>query len=214
MNDLVKAAFSSFQQTFEGASSCMYLDIKGLVTAAIGCLIEPLTAEVLALPWEWRINGKPATQLEITDEWRRIKADQLLRFASPSVWQSMTALVLPPKAIDALVVKRAAAFDAILTRRFPDYPQWPSDAQLGVLSMSWAMGANFDYPHFASAALKQDFAACAKECAIGTVGNPGVIPRNAANVKLFNNAAQVIIRNMDRSKLWYPMEIAPVGDVT
>jgi hypothetical protein len=212
VNASVKSAFADFQASLEGRVAWLYLDTAtpGLVTVGIGCLVDPIET-ALSLPLKWRISHRPATQAEIRAEWLTVKAAQNMRFMAPHVWQGLTNLELDQDDIDALMDFRAGQFESILRRRFPAYDQWPSDAQLGVLSMSWAAGASFNFPHFAVAALKQDFFTCANECKLNETGNPGLIHRNKANAILFRNAAQVVARGLDRQKLWYPLEIAAVG---
>ncbi|HVF90038.1 MAG TPA: hypothetical protein VNH22_08215, partial [Blastocatellia bacterium] len=55
---------------------------------------------------------------------------------------------------------------------------------------------------------KLDFDAAAENCKISEVGNPGVIPRNKANKRLFQNAAAVLAGEADgfyqRQVLYYP----------
>ena len=43
-----------------------------------------------------------------------------------------------------------------------------------------------------------------RESHLRTDGNPGVIPRNEANTRLFTNAAAVVAQGLDRSRLYYP----------
>jgi len=60
------------------------------------------------------------------------------------------------------------------------------------------------WPRFCTACQQQDFDSAAMQCSINTVNNPGVVPRNAHNQRLFKNAAAVLANdgeNMARNKI-------------
>jgi hypothetical protein len=75
---------------------------------------------------------------------------------------------------------------------FHCFDEWPADVQLGIHSMAWAMGAGFmrKFPKFTDACKACDWKRAAVECRMNTVNNPGLVPRNVANKKLFLTAAQ------------------------
>lgn len=182
----VIAGFRAFSVRFEGCVAWMYLDVRGLVTTGIGCLVDPLEL-ALELPW-YRPDWRWSTRDEIEAEWRRVKAMppglRATRYAGP--------LRLSDEAIDQLVARRLEGNAARLLGYFPELADWPAPAQTALCSMAWAMGANFvaSWPRFAAAARAQDWRACADECAIRADGNPGVVPRNEANRDLFLAAAE------------------------
>src|SRR6202042_670124 len=95
-----------------------------------------------------------------------------------------------------------------LARTFPDFASFPAPAQTAILPMSWAMGSGFParWPLFSAAVRAQDWAACAANCAISSVGNAGVIPRNNADRALFLQAA-----NGDVAPSPAPPPAAPLG---
>src|SRR5258708_33388167 len=142
MKASVLSAFKSFSTKFEGALDYMYTDVKGLVTTGIGNLIDPMAA-ALVLPWK-RSDGGSASQDEISTEWQRVKD------AWPDVQsvatRSITTLHLDPKDIDWIVSSKAAQNEDTLRKRYPDYDNWPADAQLGLLSMALAMGPAINFP--------------------------------------------------------------------
>ena len=70
----VRAGWVAFNAPLEGVVPWMYLDVKGLVTCAIGVLIDPIEM-ALHLPWR-RQDGAPATRAEIEADWCRIKGRQ------------------------------------------------------------------------------------------------------------------------------------------
>lgn len=208
MRDPVRAAFRDFTARFEGKVFWLYLDVLGLVTTGIGNLVDPLPA-ALSLPWH-NADGSPADQATIIAAWEKVKAAQTMKKLGGGAFAKLTTIRLDDAGVDQLVAGRLATDDAYLSKRFARYEQWPADAQLGVLSMAWAMGPGFSFPKFEAAVSALDFATAATDCAINATGNPGVVPRNAANVRCFQNAAAVVANGWDGDTLWYPaVAVAP-----
>lgn len=195
----VEERFVAFSTPLEGCVPHFYLDIKGLVTIAIGRLADPLST-ALDLPLV-RADGSAATQAEIEAEWRRIKPATWLARKGHTAARSLCVLHLTPEGIESVTMGRLREMGAALARRFPDFPCWPADAQLAVLSLSWACGPGFAFPKCAAALALGDFTTAARECAISSRGNPGVIPRNVANRRLLTAAALVVAEDGDRDVL-------------
>jgi len=193
----VEQNYTDFTTKFEGKLPFMYLDVKGLVTTGIGNLIDPVDS-ALSLPWV-HPDGSPASQAEIRAAWNAVKARQDMKLRGGGAFGSVTNLRLTDDGIRQLVNGKLRANEAILKKRFPTYDNWPADAQLGLLSMAWAMGPNFRYPKFEAAvnALVPDFATAAKESYINDANNPGLRPRNVANESLFMAAADTLKNNLD-----------------
>jgi GH24 family phage-related lysozyme (muramidase) len=204
MYSSVRSIFPEFSKQFEGRVAWMYLDIKGLVTIGVGNLIDPLSA-ALGLPFVHRADGSAASRDEIAAEWTELKNNTSLAQKGHLACKPLTQLGLTDPAIDDLVRSRLDQDEVFLKNAFSDWDSWPADAQLGVLSMAWAMGAGFPahFPHFTAACKAEDWAGAAANCHINDVGNPGVKPRNDANVTLFNNAAAVAADGLDASILVY-----------
>lgn len=70
--------------------------------------------------------------------------------------------------------------------------------------MAWACGAAFHFPLLDAALRTRDFLGAALECRIDERGNPGVVPRNAANRTLLRNAHYVERGGFDPSVLYWP----------
>lgn len=205
MRRAVKADFVAFTAPLEGVCTWMYLDILGLVTTGIGNLVDdPKIAARLPfiLP-----GGTAATVDEIHDEWRRVKARKDLAQHGGGAFKKITRLRLTPEGIDVLVGRKLYEMDAELAARFPGYEEWCCDAQLGVLSMAWAMGPAFRFPRFEAAVSMGDFATASAECQMNATGNPGLVPRNKANRTLFLNAAVVVAEGLDPDVLYFPTEL-------
>ncbi|GAB4009031.1 lysozyme family protein [Nocardioides ultimimeridianus] len=205
MRDSVRKGFTTFTTKFEGRVAWMYLDIKALVTTGVGNLIDPVDA-ALGLPFTHKSTGKAATSDEIRQEWTMLKGRTDLAQKGYKACEPITDLRLSDADIDALVLKKLDANDAVLKKTFPDFESWPADAQLAVHSMAWAMGPGFPahWTNLTAALKAQDWAKAAANCKINETGNPGVKPRNDADVLLFQNAQAVKDKGLDAATLYYP----------
>jgi hypothetical protein len=224
----VQSGFGAFNTQFEGCIPYMYLDIKGLVTVAVGNLVDPVEL-AQALPFHFKNKpgiaapGSPATPAQIAAEWQTLKNDPSLATKGHIACGPRTQLELSNDSIDSLILDRLTRNEGFLKRQqwFQDFDAWPADAQLGLLSMAWAMGpaGPGEFPHFRAACQNLDFNAAAGECKMNETGNPGLVPRNLANFTLFSNAAIVLAREaqggFQRSNLYYPRALttADTGQV-
>jgi hypothetical protein len=217
----VQSAFPTFSARFEGRVSYMYLDVKGLVTVGVGNLIDPVEL-AQALPFRFKNRpgignpGSPATPDQIGAEWQTLKNDPSLDTKTFSHFDPITSLELSDDSIDALIVDRLTKNEGFLKCQpwFQGFDNWPADAQLGLLSMAWAMGpaGPGGFPNFRAACQKLDFNTAAAECKMNEAGNPGLVPRNQANFTLFSNAAIVVASaatsGLQRAVLYYPRALA------
>lgn len=201
MYDSVRQNFQKFSSKFEGYVPWMYLDVKGLVTTGMGNLIDSV-ADAQKLPW-YKPDGSLASPNEVGAEWSLVKGMQDKKNIGGGNFGPLTTLRLHDDGIQQLINSKLDANEAILIKRFPGYSSWPADAQLGLLSMAWAMGPAFNFPKFQSAVnqLVPDFKTAAVESHMNDVGNPGLTPRNAANLGLFNNAQYVLDNNLPHDVL-------------
>lgn len=211
MRDSVRAAFYAFNAPMEGEVPYFYQDVKGLVSIGVGLLCDPI-ALAMGLPMV-HPDGRMAQRDEIAAEWLRIKnlppnakgqtAAQLGHlYARPH-----TRLRLTQEGLEQSLQGKLNQADVYLTKRFPEYPEWPADAQLGVLSMAWACGPAFRFPRLEAALKERNFRVAAFECFMPeekTIG--GLRPRNRANRILFNNAATVQ-HMLDPNVLCYPRDL-------
>lgn len=181
--------FTRVSKILEGCVPWMYLDILGLVTTGVGCLIDA-PHEACKLPWR-RPDGSPASASEIAGEWANVKANRALARQGHKAAAKFTRLRLDDEGVAELLEHRAADFEAFYRKTWPAWDSFPADAQLAIHSMGWAMGPGFPrkFPTFTKAVLAGDWAGAAAQCAMRATGNPGLIPRNKMNVRLFNAAA-------------------------
>jgi hypothetical protein len=190
MKDSVKNIFPEFSKNFEGYVNWMYLDIKGLVTCGIGNLIDPVSLAI-SLPFTKK-DGSRASQDEIKAEWKQIKGRSELAKQGHKSAMKYCTLRISDEAISNLVrTKLEQNEDYLIKHHFPEFNDWPADAQLAILSMAWALGSNFPatWIKLKAACVTRNWALAALNCHINEVGNAGIKPRNEVNVKLFNSAA-------------------------
>lgn len=205
MRPAVRTAFVPFNAPLEGVCSWMYLDVKGLVTTSIGILIDPMEYAI-GLPW-LLADGSRASEEDVRAEWSRIKARKDWRMRGGGVFKSIALLHLDEAGILSAVSRKLTEMDRHIARRFDGYEEWPADAQLGILSMSWALGPAFRFPRLEAAVRAGDWLLAAEECTISTAGNPGVKPRNERNRVLFRNASVVASRELDPARLYWPRDM-------
>jgi hypothetical protein len=198
----------------------MYLDVKGLVTVGVGNLVDPVE-EAQKLPFQFKNRpgiaspGALATVDQIAAEWQMLKSNQELAHEVYTACDPITELELSDDAIGALIRNRLTDNESFLKRQvwFTAFETWPADAQLGLLSMAWAMGpaGPGGFPHFRAACQTQDFKTAATECKMDETKNPGLVPRNQADFVLFSNAAAVVADTtgdtFQRSVLYYPQAL-------
>jgi hypothetical protein len=190
------------------------------VTVAVGNLVDPVE---LAQALQFRFKnepgiaapGTPATPDQIAAEWQTLKNDTSLATRGYKACGPITQLELSDDTIDSLILDRLTRNESFLKRQpwFQEFDTWPADAQMGLLSMAWAMGPAGPgaFPHFRAACQSLDFSAAAAQCKMNEACNPGLIPRNQANFALFSNAAAVLAGeaqgNLQRSSLYFPAQL-------
>jgi hypothetical protein len=206
MRQAVRDAFYDFSAPLEGVVPWMYADVKGLVTTGVGNLIDPV-AYALPLPWADKGTGKRASNADITAEWMRIKNDRSLPKLGHRACEHVTRLRLADADVRRLVTSKADQMWAHYSARFPDANAFPADAQLGILSMCWALGPGFSWPMFHTAQRARNFSMMAAECGLSEKGNAGVAPRNVRNRLLFRNAATVARNDWDPDRLYFPRDL-------
>lgn len=214
----VLPGFRQLTEAKEGANlPFMYLDVYGLVTTGNGNLIDTSsktnvmggTIPEVVYKYGWEIDGRPATREEIYSSWRAVKDRQDMREGGGVAYQNVPGnnVRLPREAIDRLYETTLTDFESKLRNYFPSYDSWPADAQLGALSMAWALGPHFSrmYPKFTRAANEgpvPDFATMALESGISD--NKG---RSDIQFTAFSNADAVVRGKGDPDTLYFPENI-------
>ena len=202
-HDSVRASFPGFTEPFDGRSYCMYVDVRGLVTTAVGNLIDT-EEDACRLSWT-KDDGTAATEAEVRAEWRLVKGRTELARQGAGAAARATKLRLTDAGIDALVLSRFDANTQILRRTYAEWDSWPADAQLGCHSILWS-GAFFPldshWPKFNSAARARDWVTAAEHSHDQDQHHRGVSERNTANHQLFLNAARVDLEGRDVAALY------------
>jgi len=190
----VREQFLRFSIRYEGYIPWMYLDLKGLVTVGVGYLIDSPrmkdpSALATNLPW-YDKKGGAVTKDRIQAEWWKVKRRTSLAKAGAAPAEALTDLRLSNKAVEQTTLSRLDTFYEDVLDYYPEMRSWPVPAQLGVMSMAWAMGPGFPkmYPNFSAHVRARSFLEAAQECTIREAGNPGLIERNKKNRLLFQEA--------------------------
>lgn len=209
MKASVRAAFVPMTKSFEGGYiTWMFPDVKDLVSTGFGILLDPVSL-ALGLPWK-RSDGSLASRAEIIADWNAVKTyPNAARLGHLSV-EHIAKLRLDDEGLYAAFQSKLASNEAYLRGQFDEWGDWPADAQLGVLSMAWAVGAAFQHtwPKFTAALRARDFDTAAVECFMPEEDHIGGLrPRNKANRILFRNAARVG-GDMDPETLYYPADLS------
>ncbi len=167
MKDEGVQEFWTDTERFEGKVYCLYLDVLGLVTTAIGNLCHDVHV-AMSMPF-YRPDGTRATPDDIRAEHARVRAMFCgVKGAEPEVqcgwrgtsgiclahrgWKAAfasTSLRLHDDGVKGIVLAKMGQHDAILRGRFVGFDSWPWQAQLAVHSLAWACGAHFRYPAMA-----------------------------------------------------------------
>ena len=185
----VRQRWVTFNAPLEGRVSWMYLDVRGLVTTAIGILIDPMEA-ALHLPWVTPA-GVPATRAEIEADWRAVKRQTSLARKGAGAAASVARLRLTPEGVEQVTLAKLDVMARALVDDFPALPSWPWEAQMATLSLCWAVGTALPrgWPRLTSALREEDWIEASRECEIRSEGNLGVVPRNEQNRLLYLEAA-------------------------
>lgn len=192
----VRAIWLRFTEPLEGAISHFYRCTSEEVTIALGVMFKtPESALWLPL---LRADGTPATSEEIVTEWQLIKITPGLGQAGYRAAAPLCKLHLTPQGIELATWRRLDEMAAKLAERFPDWPSYPADAQLAILSLAWACGTSFDYPKCAAAIRARDWTTAAAECRIRV---PDLQVRSAEQKLHFLWAARVEREGLDPAEL-------------
>lgn len=207
MHQSVRDIFPGFSRDFEGFTTWLYCDNKGLVTIGIGNLVDPIET-ALGLPFV-TMDGLPADRTRLKNAWNAVKARQDLKMHGGGEYRWIPAndVRLPMAEVDILVGHRLDQMDAFLTSRFSCmYLDACADMQLAMLSLSWACGPNFHYPKMIAHLNAGDLVAAAEEIAISpAIGT--IVHRNTANRTLLRNASEVVRRELDPEVLNWPLAL-------
>lgn len=220
MRASVRKVIVSFTDRFEGTVRTLYTDVRNLVSIAIGNLVDASPqgkpwSPALGLEFVHKKTGAPATQDEIIAAWLAVKNGNVAKAGwTAAVRLPANQIELTDHGVETVVLRKLEANDIALKARFPDFEEWPAEAQLAVHSMAWACGSGFDFPKLARALRARDFDTAVLECHMNEwtpegIHNVGLVPRNVANKILFANAAIVQAYKLDPDAIHWPSELKP-----
>lgn len=181
MHDMVLGYWAHFNDPLEGTVPFMYLDIKGWVSTGVGNKIDETeransaatAAEREAslrlanqINWYNKNNGAPASPADVAVDWDNVKARLDLAPLGHRAFENLTQLRISSDEILGLVQRKVLEMERVLTSRaeFRDFADWPANAQLATLSMSWGMGPMFRFPTFQNLVANGRWAEAAEEC--------------------------------------------------
>lgn len=199
-----------------GSSSAERANLNNVVSSAA-------MAPAMRLPWRQRgagwtsknpVAGDLVSPAEIADAWTKVKRQNevISNFSQRGgfAYAGLTDITLDLDGMKELFNTTLRNFESTLASKYPGWNDWPADAQLATLSMSWAMGPNFKFPAFKNAVDNLDFAKAGELSFFkgggGTLENRA--GRNAENVEMFNNADQVQRSGGDPEELFFPVKNA------
>ncbi len=159
---------------WEGNKPFMYLCPAGYVTTGIGNKLAN-AQEAIALPWQHRATGLPATPAEIRTAFERLQAmTSEFRRVDPKApnpfgahhYEKASDLVLPDGAANQLASDRLEKdFLKGLRALFPAFDAYPQPAQRALVDMAYTLGVRgleTKFPRFVAACREGKFAVAAE----------------------------------------------------
>lgn len=184
MHAQIREYWVTFNAPLEGVVNWLYCDRRGWVSTGIGNKMDETAREMSApseqersaslrlaneVVWSHGDDGPVASEDDVALGWDAVKGRLDLAESGHLAYENISDLRLSSQEIDSLVLRKLDAMEAVLVGRpeFANLERWPANAQLAILSMSWALGPMFRFPRFQSHAAVEDWPGCAAECAFG-----------------------------------------------
>lgn len=178
----------------------------------------------LNLPWKkkalgWTsknpLAGELVSPAEVADAWTLVKRQNEVvpdfSQRGGGKYAGLSNLTLDMNGIRDLFNTTLTRFENTLREKNANWDSWPADAQLAMLSMSWAMGPAFTdkFKAMKIALDRGDFASAGAQSYFkggGDLKDP--TSRNAENAIMFKNAADVMKGGVDPNRLFFPGAVA------
>lgn len=192
--------FCTVSIPLEGLVPTMYQDSIGLVTVAMGNLIEPISLG-MGYPWR-RKDGTFATTFEYIVEWNIINSKLELAQLGWRAAANHCKLHLTQEDMFAIVEAKLLSNEVTLKRRVKTYEELPADAHLMLHSWAWAVGPNAAYGRMLRLLNEKKLAAAVNECTINPQKGT-IILRNAMNRQCLLNAQWVLDNGESLDELHY-----------
>ncbi len=236
MRASVGDGFIQVTKDHEGIVPWPYLDVKGLVTTAVGNLIERVDSSVLNKdgsptfkttgvptdnffdqPWK-NASGNLATRAEMQAAWDAVKARQDLAHLGGGnpAFAALTSIRLGPPGVGvntitpeirAFVDHTLTDFEHTLKNGVPNFDQLRADAQFALFEHAWAVGPALDgWPHLRAALTSNP---PDYKTALVEDHQVGVTAQRAEMTRqLWQNAIDAEAQNLDPERLFYPGSVS------
>jgi hypothetical protein len=210
----VVAAIPSVFGKWEGAAlPFMYTDEKSFVTTGTGNEIDSPAMAIAAGTWHHGDGGPVASPDEVAAGWQTVK--DAWPDVQSNACESLTDLRLDQASLDGLLLRTIASFWTTLQGEFQNVDTHPADAQMMLLSNSWAWGPGFprvwgaNGTAFVNAMNARDYATAATIMQAANAHemtiNPGIVPRVQGQAVMLANAAL----SRSPATLYYPGAPSP-----
>lgn len=212
--------FWKFTEPLEGgmAADCMFMVQDLQVATAMGITFTGKSNRnaglrmAQQLEWTNKITGNICTDPEIARDYDEVlKHDDLGRLGPGRLgqWKAMTNCRITLNGLKKGVRTRVLFnIDYVRTKRtgnkyLGDFDKFPADAQLCIISLTWANGNEFNYPAFAKACREANWFEASREC--GFKSKENTLPlRQKHQEDMMRNAGYVAQGAASPAKLQWP----------
>ena len=219
--------FWNFTEPLEGgiAADCMFMVQDLQVATAMGLTFtgkNNRNAGLLMaqdLEWKNKNTGNVVTAADVARDYDEVlKHDDLGRLGPGRLgkWKELTSCRITLNGLKKGVRKKVSGnINYVKTLRtgdkfLGDFTTFPADAQLCVISLTWANGNAFGYPRFCEACRDADWFEASRQCGFSSKEN--TLPRRQrAQEEMMRNAAAVALGVASGEKLHWPTLLSNPG---
>ena len=220
--------FWTFTEPLEGgmAADCMFMVQDLQVAIGMGITFtnkanrDAGLAMAKSLQWAYKQghpkSGQSCSPEDITRDYDTVLSMDSLGVQGPghlAEWKKVTNCRITKEGLQTAVRNRAISNMAYLKNNRKDnkslgaFDDFPADAQLCALSLSWAVGNEFGYPSFCKACRESNWFEAAKQCGFSDKVNTLPI-RQAAQELMMRNAGYVTQGAGSPNTLNWPNELS------
>jgi hypothetical protein len=220
--------FWNFTEPLEGgfAADCMYMVQDLQVATGMGITFTGRNNRALgvqmakALDWVYKPGhpqaGQSCSPADIERDYDKVLSNPELGQKGPGFlneWKAMTNCRITQEGLKKGVRTRVLFnIDYVKKHRtgnqyLGDFATFPADAQLCVVSLTWANGNEFRYPMFAKACREADWFEASKQCGFKNAENT-VAKRQTAQEEMMRNALYATLGADNPDTLHWPAILA------
>jgi hypothetical protein len=198
MHDRVVAEFPRFIERVEGRLAHMYGDLRSEVRVGVAELL-PDAESAAQLTFLNAREDRLATYNEVIAEWTAVHELAATTTLPAQDFAEKTVLRLEDHTINGLVRARMDRCSQMLADVFGDVEEWPADAQLAAVFITWSWPGWTEQAHLLHRAVDaQDWNDAARE-----VEPRSDWPALAQAMPMFRSAASVVDHGLDIAELHY-----------